>query len=153
MSITDPNEGLRYPENRNSEGYRDPTYLGGTKYERRKTQEQMLSLAEQVDMLKTENAALKRKLEKAKSKRNELADRCLAWESALNKLDRAYTQTLRKKGANQLEELQYNATAYGLALACAILRRTVENTYTGAPSRIKRQFFAKQSNESRFTGL
>lgn len=125
-------EQSRYPENRNSEGYADPTYWGGTRWERQKSQKQALALAERAKRLKDENAALKRRLQRVEGKRDRYRQRCRAWEDALAALDGLYWDYLRKaKGKDVQLDRETLAKAYGLALALSSLRRDVAEAYEG----------------------
>lgn len=138
---SDPEKGGRYPEGRNSEGYADPTYYGGTAFERRRAWKEALQTAEkasETDELRRKVKSLGRQLAKAKARRDMYADRCAAWERALADLDELYTRQLNAKTDSDLDELQSSATAYGLAVACAVLRRRVEGTYEGDPRKIAR---------------
>lgn len=126
-------EQSRYPENRNSEGYADPTYWGGTRWERQKSQKQALSLAEQAKRLKDENAALRRRLVRVEARRDRYRRRSAAWEDALAALDGLYWDYLRKaKGEDVRLDRETLAKAYGLALALSALRRDVAEAYEGS---------------------
>lgn len=139
----------RYPENRNSEGYADPTYYGGTRYDRRREWSETLQAAERASETGEQIETLKRRNDRLLKARNVYRDRCAAWEQALEDLDAMYFRQLRAETDGELDELQSSATAYGLAIACAVLRRRVEGEYEDAPRKIARKMLnAKQVNAS-----
>ena len=100
-----------------------------------------LSYAEELSDLKRKHADLERhcrglesKLSKTRDRMKLYRQRCLAWETALSKVDELY------HCAEKLSETTHDmAVVYGIGLVAAMIRNQVESAYRTDPRKIKRK--------------